>query len=242
MNNLSKRVGCHYERGINKLKTTVVAIGCLPLMFVGMGTASANLVSNPSFETFAGTFGSDGGRQLTTGVATLTGWAITGGEIAILKNPNSYNLTPSEGNNFLDIAGYSNAGFPKGITQTLTGLTDGQTYALSMDLGIRNGACVGSGGCTGPIQVTASVGGTSQTFTHNSTEPGNIWGTYGFNFTAVSPSMTLSLVGDSLPRGNQYIGLDNISVSAVPMPAAVWLFGSGLITLLGVPGIRRNLF
>ena len=71
---------------INKLKTIVVAIGCLPLMFVGMGAASANLVSNPSFETFAGTFGSDGGRQLTTGVATLTGWAITGGEIAIAKN------------------------------------------------------------------------------------------------------------------------------------------------------------
>ena len=30
------------------------------------------------------------------------------------------------------------------------------------------------------------------------------------------------------------LGIDNVSVSAVPVPAAVWLFGSGLLGLVGV--------
>jgi len=216
----------------------------LTLVLAGMSSSTwANLVSNPSFETFSGTFGLDGGRQLLPGSSILTGWSIIGGESAILKSPNSYQLTPSDGNNFLDLAGYSNAGFPKGISQTLTGLTDGQAYSFSMDLGIRNGPCVGSpSNCTGPVQVTADIGSHSQMFTHNSADPGNIWGTYGFTFTADNPTMTLSILGNSLPAGGQYIGLDNVNVSAVPMPAAIWLFGTGFLAMLGMPKVRRGLF
>jgi hypothetical protein len=34
-----------------------------------------------------------------------------------------------------------------------------------------------------------------------------------------------------------YFAMDNLTTSAVPVPAAVWLLGSGLIGLIG---IRRN--
>ena len=218
----------------------------LYLAFVLAGISSSALaisVSNPSFETFTGTFGADGGRQLLRGATTLTGWNIVGGEIAILKDPNVYQLTPSDGNYFLDLTGYSNGGFPKGVSQTLTGLTEGQAYAFSMDLGIRNGPCVGGGNnCNGPIQATAQIGSHSEMFTHNSADPGNIWGTYGFTFTADSPTMTLSILGNSVPPGREYLGLDNVSVSAVPMPAAVWLFGTGFLAMLGMSKVRRNLF
>ena len=216
----------------------------LTLALTGMNSAAlANLVSNPSFETFSGAFGPDGGSQLVTGVATLTNWNVVGGESAILKNPNIYQLTPSDGNNFLDLAGYTNTGFPKGISQTLTGLIEGQAYSFSMDLGIRNGPCVGSGNnCNGSVQVTAQIGSHNQTFTHNSAEAGNIWGTYGFTFTADSQSTTLSILGNSLPAGRQYIGLDNVNVSPVPMPAAVWLFGSGFLAMLGMSKVRRGFF
>jgi hypothetical protein len=216
-----------------KMRTKTMVF--LPLTLLGINAASANLVSNPSFETFTGSFAGDGGAQLTSSSTTLTGWSVTNGEIAVLKNPNSYNLTASNGDYFLDLAGYSNTGFPKGISQTLNGLTLGQTYTLAMDLGMRNGACVSGGNnCRGPIQVKASLGATTQTFTHSSADPGNIWGTYGFDFTATSESMALTIQGISLPASNQYIGLDNVSVNAVPVPAAVWLFGSGLLGLIGV--------
>jgi hypothetical protein len=34
--------------------------------------------------------------------------------------------------------------------------------------------------------------------------------------------------------GTGTIGIDNFGVSAVPIPATVWLFGSGLIGLIGL--------
>jgi len=45
-----------------------------------------------------------------------------------------------------------------------------------------------------------------------------------------------------VPPGREYLGLDNVSVSAVPMPAAVWLFGTGFLAMLGMSKVRRNLF
>jgi hypothetical protein len=208
-------------------------IAVLPLAVLATG-ASAQIVSNGSFETFTGVFAGDGGAQLTNASTTLTGWAIVGGEIAVLKTPNIYNLGPSVGNNFLDLTGYSNAGFPKGVSQVLPGLTVGQTYAFSMDLGIRNGACVGGGdNCHGPVQASATIGATSQTFTEASAVAGNVWGTFGFNFVATSPSMTLTINGLSLPAGNEFIGLDNVSVApavvgAVPEPETYALLLAGL--------------
>ncbi len=204
---------------------------------------SANLVSNGSFETFTGVFGGDGGAQLVPVSTTLTGWTIVGGEVAVLKTPNSYSLTASDGNNFMDLAGYTNTGFPKGLSQTLTGLSAGQTYTFSMALGILNGNC-GSVGpiCHGPIEVSGSVGSTSQTFTHNSALPGNIWGSYGFDFVATDSTMTLTILGVSLPLRNAYIGLDDVSVVAanapVPEPETYALMLVGL-ALLGA-ATRRS--
>jgi len=212
------------------------------LLLTGGTQAHANLVANPGFETFTGVFGSDGGSALNSLSTTLTDWTVTTGEIAVLTVPNIYHLTPAEGNNFLDLTGYSNSGFPKGVTQTLTGLSVGQSYRLSLDIGILNGACIGSSNdCHGPVQVNAAIGGTSQTFTHDSADPGNVWGTYGFDFTATAADMALTVTGVSIPVGNAYIGLDNLDVeetSAVPLPAALWMFGAGLGGAVAV-GRRR---
>lgn len=56
-------------------------------------------------------------------------------------------------------------------------------------------------------------------------------------FTADSETTTIFLTGIT---GSQYIGLDNVSVSAVPVPAALWLFGSGLIGLIGMKRKSSN--
>jgi hypothetical protein len=208
------------------LVLAVAAIG-----FTANESAMANLVTNGSFETFTGTFGSDGGAQLTSSSTALTGWTIEGGEVAVLTTTNSYYLTAADGVNFMDLTGYSNSGFPKGLTQNLSGLITGQTYAFSMELGVRNGPCVSGGNnCQGPVQASAGIGGTSQTFTYNSSVMGNNWGTVGFNFVATSPTETLTINGQSVPISNEFLGLDNVSVTpaAVPLPAAGWLLLSGL--------------
>jgi hypothetical protein len=212
----------------------------------GLATgASAQIVSNGGFETYTGAFGGDGGAQLIATSTTLTGWTIVGGEIAILRSPNSYSLAPSAGNNFLDLAGYSNGGFPKGLSQMLTGLTVGQAYAFSMDLGIRNGGCVGGGNnCHGPVQASATIGTTSQTFTEASAVTGNVWGTFGFTFLADSASMLLTIKGVSLPAGNEFIGLDNVSVTpgtvtAVPEPETYALMLAGLAAVGSIARRRR---
>jgi hypothetical protein len=222
------------QRVEGEMKVLVAAIATVSLTLWSTNDASANLVTNPSFEDFTGTFGGDGGRQLTSTSTTLTGWAIVGGEIAILKTPNLYSLTALDGTNFLDLSGYSNSGFPKGVSQTLTGLTPGQTYVVELNIGIRNGGCVGGGdNCHGPVEVTATAGGVTQTFTENSATQGNVWGSFGFDFKATGTSTVLSLVGKSVPLGNEYIGLDKISVNAIPEPDVGWIIGSGVVLLLG---------
>ena len=212
---------------------------CLPLALAA-SAASANGIANPGFETFTGSFGGDGGAQLPAGSTALTGWSVINGEIAILRAPNAYNLGASEGIYFLDLAGYGNAGFPKGLTQTLGGLTPGQDYALRLDIGIR--PCVsGASNCAGPVQVGVSVGALSEVFTHDADLPGDVWGTYRWVFTAGSASPALTLLGLSLPAGGQYIGLDNLSLTAVPLPAAAGLLAAGLAGLLAA-GRGRGFF
>ena len=34
--------------------------------------------------------------------------------------------------------------------------------------------------------------------------------------------------------GADSIGIDNFTIDSVPLPAAVWLFGSGLLGLIGI--------
>lgn len=52
-----------------------------------------------------------------------------------------------------------------------------------------------------------------------------------FGMTSVT-SVTFNIDQDQV-GGVEFVGLNEITVSAVPIPAAVWLFGSGVIGMLG---------
>ncbi|RRQ21596.1 VPLPA-CTERM sorting domain-containing protein [Thiohalobacter thiocyanaticus] len=47
-------------------------------------------------------------------------------------------------------------------------------------------------------------------------------------------------LGTELLNGEIIFGHSEASLSAVPVPAAVWLFGSGLAGLVGIARRRRN--
>ena len=74
-------------------------------------------------------------------------------------------------------------------------------------------------------------------------------GLSNYTFTAVKttvPLSTLITVGDSvLPGGGWSPAIDlyepgTVNISAVPVPAAVWLFGSGLLGLVGISRRKKE--
>ena len=191
------------------------------LLLLGLALpARADLIANGSFETYTGTFGSDGGRRLLAGNTQMTGWTVVVAEIAILRVPNSYSLAPSHGGYFLDMVGYANL-LTHGVTQTVNGLVPGKTYRFSIDLGISNiASCVPGATCTGPISVlVAFVPGASQTLTHDSVAPGNAWGTYSFEFVAPASTSVLTVTATAKPSNGAYVGVDNLSlIEVTPAP------------------------
>lgn len=197
-----------------------IRLALLALASLGLTLpAQANLISNGGFEGFTGGYGGDNCSQLTASSTTLTGWTPVGAEIAVCTTPNQYLITASEGANFLDIAGYQNT-TNKGVSQSISGLVVGLQYAFSADLGVSNNVnCVPGLTCGGPISVQVTIGSVSQTLTHDSTSSGVLWATYGFTFVADSASPTLSVTGASLPANGAFIGLDNLTLVAVPEPA-----------------------
>ncbi len=74
--------------------------------------------------------------------------------------------------------------------------------------------------------------------------PGNSDPSIAFNFPTAVQASTLNLYinTNGLGGSSDNVGLDNIQfsqVSAVPVPAAAWLFGSGLLGLIGMARRRK---
>ena len=161
---------------------------------------------------------------LGSGSTDITGWTVGGAGIDWI---NQY-WTASDGNLSLDLSGNG----PGSIEQLLTGLTIGQTYAVSFDMAGNN-----DGGST-VKQLTADPGSWVFYFDVTGTDNTNMnWTTKTFNFTANSTSVNLKFMSDETnPFGP---ALDNVRISAVPLPAALPLFG-GAIGALVMSGRRKK--
>lgn len=195
------------------------------------GTAHAQLV-NGSFETaspgYTAPTGS-GSASLANGSTAILGWTVFGGSssdgLAWLGS-GAYGVTTPYGNDFLDLTGYQDTSPYFGVEQTVTTIV-GDTYSLGFALGVDQSSSI----YNGPISVTVDVGSSqSSSFSVNPAGTGNIWTVEADTFTATSTSTLISFQGLS---GDQYIGLDDVSltdngVSATPLPAALPMFAGGL--------------
>jgi hypothetical protein len=193
------------------------------LLCVSPFSYAANLISNGSFEL--GTFSppSNGTQSLPVGSTTINGWTVTGDAIGWIGYPNPWSLSASEGKFFLDLTDYS-SGAPFGGVAQVIPTTIGQSYELSFDLGSSN--LYGR-----PSAIQANATGISNVFTSALTGTHSDWEHFSMLFTASSSTTTISLAGTT---GNSYVGLDNVAVNAIPVPAAAWLFGTGLIGFMGM--------
>ncbi|MEW6330085.1 MAG: VPLPA-CTERM sorting domain-containing protein [Pseudomonadota bacterium] len=129
------------------------------------------------------------------------------------------------------VTGSTTAGLTfSGWTVTWNGIP-----AINMGGGMQNCGTNADGIClsgTNDIAGTYNNGTGIASFTWS-----GVYGTgYTLDYTAVVPQADPSNFG-GVKYGLHLVGVVNEAVSAVPVPAAVWLFGSGL---LGLAGIARR--
>ena len=212
----------------------------LVLLAVGLWAPAgqADLITNGSFENTNNTFVPDSNDTMSLPVSStaIPGWEVTTGSIAWIGPTNTFGLTASKGDFFLDLTDYRDAVPYGGVAQTNINTVPGQKYLLGFDLGSST-----TYGIPGAITVSATAGPTSQTFTSTNTSSSNAWEHFTMEFTATGLTTTISLTGSVAGQNNagKYIGLDNVTVSSVPIPPSALLLGSGLVAL-GLLARRRR--
>ena len=217
---------------LSLLAGAVLAL-CVPAV------ASANLLTNGGFEvgTPVGNHGDAHSQRLLAGDNTsLAGWAVVGDageDIAWIGAGHPYNvLTASEGSNFLDLTGWQAGGFAgKGVVQTFDTVA-GQQYTVGFDLG-NSTDYNNSNGISGLVVSAGSLNQLVSSVTNNSR---NAWDHFELRFVAQSAHTTLSFTGD---QAIHYIGLDNVSVTAVPEPETYAMLLAGL-GVMGAVARRRQ--
>lgn len=205
--------------------------------------ANANLICNPSFETIPGTI-------LGQGIMPSE-WTVVQSTPDTYSNDGSYGLSPSANGNFTGVTAFDGIRWVAGWSvaderfgQMLSvPLIEGQTYTFSSYLiQAKRSDLDHPGGyelyltpdATGNIGAGALLGNVGPTTDSND------WEFSSFTFTASGNADTLPFLlfkpfGDI--SGGAYPGLDKVDLTAVPIPATLWLFGSGILGLLG---LRKN--
>jgi hypothetical protein len=254
-------------------KLAVIAVSAVVLALgTSGGVQASSLVVNGSFETTAAhfNFGGIGGptKLATNSVVNndlLPGWTMNAGAIVTTGGLNSLNSpgtatsnqnstiavysgfpsTSPDGGNFMEADG--NPTFSSSFQQTLTGLTIGQTYAVSFyqAAGQQQGF---TGATTGEWQVSFG-GSTLLSHLMNNTPGGNgttgsfyNWEAQTLTFTADGTSDVLKFlaIGTTVPdnpNGPPIVFLDGVSASAVPLPTAVSL---GFVGMLCIAAFRTR--
>ncbi|HMW23123.1 MAG TPA: FxDxF family PEP-CTERM protein [Burkholderiaceae bacterium] len=192
-----------------------------------------------------GDYTGDKTMALFAGDAALTGWTVAvPGAMAWIDASNPWNMQPASGAKFLDLTGWSSAwsatqpygeyaAFRSVVSQTFTTVV-GQKYAVAFDIGYDAVESKSSNSGVAASDVDVGVNGVYGTY--SSAVDG--WATRGFTFTANSTSTTLSFKTSNLE--SEYVGLDNVSVTAVPEPETYAMMLAGL-GALGFVARRRRL-
>jgi PEP-CTERM motif len=225
----------------------------LPIAFCGLAlgageVSAANLVLNGGFESSTNTQST----HLSNPDTSVTGWTSTGSFVlyctaaagttcdetsilggAQLKGPaNGYDngLTSSpQGGAYMafDATPYYHGAF----TQTIAGLTVGDSYTLSFYMAGAQEA--GAPGAT-TASITATLG--NETFTTRTIDTPNAgfspWNLYSTTFTYTGGGDILSFLATGGPNGSPpYALLDGVSLTAIPEPST-WL-----MILVGFAGL-----
>jgi len=140
---------------------------------------------------------------------------------------------PHHGLQSLDLTGEGNQGTTNGIRQSVSTLA-GHSYTLTFWLGHQYSGAPGY--LNGPAAVGLYLDGQGVgSFTNSlDTFEDVTWKPFRYTFTASGSQTVIAFLNDT-PVGNNYSGLDNVSLVEVPEPASLAL---ALLGLLGIVLIR----
>lgn len=219
--------------GKNILNVPTIAVVLVVGAAFGPRPSIAASFTNGSFETGVniGSLLND----LPVGDTRITGWKVTSGVIDYVGTL----WMASDGSRSLDL----NGGRPGAISQTFDTAV-GQRYDVAFDL-----AGNFSGGPNTHIKtLQVSAAGLNQQYQFDDTGRSLTdmgWLTEHFQFTATGTSTALTFLSLTTSRGfngQQWFGpaLDNVRVSAVPLPGALALFAPAVLGFLGMGWFRKR--
>lgn len=234
---------------------------CLSGRVLPLYANSVNLLTNGSFEDPVIPFGSQCGPfahclGFHNGVAgndNIGGWQLIGkggvdsngrpipnapGTVMLLgydyAEPDSLtgralHFHPQNGSQSLDLTGEGNQGLGNGIKQSVA-TNQGERYRLTFWVGHQYSLAPGyeKGPGAAAVFIDGETIGSFASF--GNTFEDVTWTRFSYAFAASSPQTVLAFLNDT-PVGNNYSGLDNVSLIAIPEPAAVVLVGAGSVCL-----------
>lgn len=208
---------------IKILRLAALIVGVAPAI------ASANLVTNGSFEqpSFVG-------PSTFVLFTSIPGWTPVGVSVLDITREQP-GLPASDGTQLSDLS--VDEGYGRGIISDSIALTLGQQYHFSFDLASY---------IDGTTQYNSSVdwsflsSGNTSVFSGTATNSssGQTWSNFSYDWVATTSNIQLQFLtrNPGLQSGdyNKNSLLDNVSLTAVPVPASLWLLGSGLVGLFGL--------
>lgn len=136
----------------------------------------------------------------------------------------------------------------EGLRQSISGLSIGQTYIISFEftnLGLYDDAgnlatdAFGAGqnyDSSGRwlVQLDLSTIGMTTVLAPYATPGTHEWFVYSVMFDASADTHTFDFLADWVSGAGTHVGMgiDNIRLSAIPLPGAAWMFGAALLGLM----------